>query len=130
MHMFVQKRGEVTMLLPAPSGKRSRSSGSLPEPGGDFGDYAPFLNAATIGKVGTRAKIKITAEPDARETEFSDVQLPVMFKGKEYSFGLKSDKPNYSRLFDRFGKNPKKWVGKTFEVEIKRHMKKDYVAVV
>lgn len=122
------------MALPEPSEKRgsnSKPSGrGLPEPGGDFGDFSDFLKAEHIGKLGTTATLLISGPPEARETEFSDVQLPVKHKGKEYSYGLKSEKPSYARLHARFSANPKKWVGKKFDVEIKMFKKKLYVAVV
>jgi len=104
-------------------------AGRLPEPTGG-GDFDPFLKAGDIGKLGTKAKIKILGGPEETpDSEYSDMQLPVSFKGKRYALGLKVAGGNYGRLFKLFGDNPKKWHG-TVEVEVKHFKANDYVAVV
>ena len=116
------------MALPNPK-QSSHGSGSrlpTPEAGGDFD---PFLNAGVIGKVGAKATITICGLPEVRETEFSDLQIPVKFKNKKYSWGMKFSSGNYSRMFQRFGDNVKKWKG-AVKVEVKHFKKNDYVAVV
>ena len=63
--------------------------GKLPEPTGG-GDFDPFLKAGDIGKLGTKAKIKVLGGPEETpDSEYSDMQLPVSFKGKRYALGLK-----------------------------------------
>lgn len=102
--------------------------GKLPEPTGG-GDFDPFLKAEHIGKLGAKAKIKILGGPEETpDSEFSDMQLPVSYKGSRYSLGLKVSGGNYSRLFRMFGDNPKKWKGQV-EVEVKFFKKNNYVAV-
>lgn len=117
------------MSIPKPTG-RSRTSGKagkLPAPEG--GDFDPFLNAGVIGKLGTTAKIIVVGPPEEVESEFSDLQMPVTFKGSRYSMGLKVSGGNYGRLYKRFGSNPGKWRG-VVKVEVKHFKANDYVAVV
>lgn len=120
------------MKIPEPKGKapkKRRGGGDgLPEPeiGGDFD---PFLKAEHIGDEGDTGVISVTGPPVESESEFSDMTLPVTYKGKPYAMGLKVAGGNYARLFKRFGKNPKKWRGKV-NVEIKHFKNNDYVAVV
>lgn len=120
------------MPLRAPKGKtgtrNTRNSGGLPEPSSG-GDFDPFLKAADVGKLGTRAKIEIMGAPVEQESEFSDAIMPVRFKKNDYAFGIKWDGGNYARLYKRFGASEKKWKG-TVTIEIKRFKKRDYVAVV
>jgi len=120
------------MALPKPEGRQQAMTrtkvGRLPQPEG--GDFDPFLKAEHIGKVGTRATIKVLGGPEETpDAEFSDMQLPVEFKGSKYSLGLKVSGGNYGRLFKQFGDNPKNWKGKV-EVEVKHFKQNDYVAVV
>lgn len=103
------------------------SRGKLPPP--DGGDFDPFLKAEDIGDLGDTAVITVTGPPEEVESEFSDLQMPVKYKGKVYSMGLKISGGNYGRLFKKFGNNPKKWKG-TFKVEVKHFKNNDYVAVV
>lgn len=121
------------MALPKPQGRSAGMAktkvGRLPEPTGG-GDFDPFLKAEHIGKLGAKAKIKILGGPvETPDSEYSDLQLPVSYKGSKYSLGLKVSGGNYNRLFKQFGDNPKKWHG-TVEVEVKHFKANDYVAVV
>jgi hypothetical protein len=121
------------MALPKPQGRKAEmtrtKAGRLPEPTGG-GDFDPFLKAEHIGKVGTRAKIKIVGAPEETpDSEYSDMQVPVTYKGTRYALGLKVSGGNYGRLFKMFGDNPKKWHG-TVDVEVKHFKANDYVAVV
>lgn len=116
-------------MLPKPTGKSrgSMKGGKLPPP--DGGDFDPFLKAEDIGKLGTKATITVVGAPEEVESEFSDLQMPVKFKGSQYSMGLKVSGGNYARLFKKFGDNPRKWKG-AVKVEVKHFKKNDYVAVV
>jgi hypothetical protein len=93
------------------------------------GDFDPFFNAGVVGKLGTRAKVKVLGAPEMNKTEFSDMQLPVEFKKNRYSMGLKISSGNYARLHAKFGSNPKKWKG-IVEVEVKHFKNNDYIALV
>lgn len=118
------------MSIPKPGGRSSASSrgGKLPKPEG--GDFDPFLKAEVIGKLGTRAKITVLGPPEMTpDSEFSDMQMPVSFKGERYAMGLKVASGNYARLYKRFGENEKKWKG-SVNVEIKHFKKNDFVAIV
>jgi len=111
------------MALPKPGGSKK-----LPSPTGG-GDFDPFLKASDIGKLGAKAKITVLGGPvETPDSEFSDMQMPVSYKGKKYSLGLKTSGGNYSRLYKRFGDNPKKWKG-SVSVEVKFFKKNNYVAV-
>jgi hypothetical protein len=114
--------------LPNP---RGRSGNSLPAPTSTGGDFDPFLKAENIGngKVGATASITVLSAPEPSESEFSDMTMPVRLKGASYAMGLKTSGGNYSRLYKRFGANPKKWKG-AVKVEVKEFKKKRYVAVV
>jgi hypothetical protein len=117
------------MNLPKPAGRSRGTSraGKLPPP--DGGDFDPFFKAEDIGKLGKTAVITVTGPPEEVESEFSDMQMPIKFKGKLYSMGLKISGGNYSRLYKKFGDNPKKWRG-AVKVEVKHFKSNDYVAVV
>jgi hypothetical protein len=114
--------------LPNPSGRRGSSRG-LPKPQNAGGDFDPFLGAKIIGKLGATGTINVLGAPEESESEFSDMTMPVSFKGSRYAMGLKVSGGNYARLYKRFGANPKKWRGKV-KVEVKHFKKNDYVAVV
>lgn len=120
------------MALPKPQGRQAAMTrtkvGKLPEPTG--GDFDPFLKAEHIGKLGAKATLKILSGPEETpNSEYSDLQMAVEYKGQRYAMGLKLTTGNYPRLFRRFGDNPKNWKGK-IDVEVKHHMANDYVAVV
>lgn len=111
-------------------GRAIPRGGMLPDPTSGE-DFATFITADTIGKVGTRAVLIVSGAPVVRRTDFSDVQVPVTYKRANYVLGVSFSKMNYTRLVERFGKNPKKWRGK-IEVEIKysQQWKKSFIAVV
>ena len=115
------------MALPKPSDHSGTPMRSLPEPQG--GDFDPFLKAEDVGKLGTKGKITIIGPPEESSGEFSDLNLPVKYRGENYMLGLKFSGGSYARLFKRFGSNPKKWKG-TVAIEVKHFKKNDYVAVV
>jgi hypothetical protein len=117
------------MSMREPTGKsKKKKTGGLPEPESG-GDFAPFLKAGDIGKIGKTAIITVLGPPVETESEFSDAVMPVKFKGSEYALGIKWNGGNYSRLFKRFGRNERKWKGQV-KVEVKHFKKNDYVAVV
>jgi hypothetical protein len=118
------------MSIPKPAGRSGASgkSGKLPKPEG--GDFDPFLKAEHVGKEGTRGKITVLGPPEMTpDSEFSDMQMPVSFKGSRYSLGMKVNGGNYARLYKRFGDKESKWKG-SVSIEIKHFKKHDYVAVV
>jgi hypothetical protein len=101
----------------------------VPAPDQTGGDFDPFFKADIIGKLGSTGTITVLGGPEEVESEFSDAQIPIKFKGKKYSMGLKWNSGNHTRLFRKFGSNPKKWKG-SVKVEVKHFKKNDYVAVV
>lgn len=117
--------------MPKKSGK-VLSGGLLPPPeiGGDFD---PFLKAEHIGKgkLGDTATLEFTGENSVEmKNEYgARVQCTVRLKGKQYTYGVKLDAGSYGRLYKKWGSNPAKWKGRV-NVEVMRHMKKLYVAVV
>lgn len=117
------------MSLPNPRGRHG--SGTLPKPESTGGDFDPFLKAENIGngKVGATGSITVLGAPEASESEFSDMTMPVKCHGTRYAMGLKTSGGNYARLYKRFGGTPKHWKG-TLKVEVKEFKKKRYIAVV
>lgn len=90
-----------------------------PEGGGSF------IKAKDIGK---RATLKIVG--NARPgSGFSDYFIDVKLGRKEFVFGLKKSSGNFRRLYDRFGSNPKKWVGKSISVIPAENMGKTYIQI-
>lgn len=97
---------------------------AMPEPEVQSGN--PFIKATDIGKGCT---LRLVGNLRASSSEFSDFIVDVKKGNKDYALGLKVSSGNYARLFDRFGRNPKKWRG-VIKVQPATHMGKKYVQIV
>ena len=119
------------MSIPKPTGRNASSSrrgGKLPKPEG--GDFDPFFGAKDVGKEGTKGKFTVLGAPELTpDSEFSDMQMPILYKGSRFALGMKVSGGNYARLYKRFGDNEKKWKG-TVAFQVKHFKKNDYIAVV
>ena len=123
------------MSLPTPKGMKGNRvlrGGVLPPPE-TSGDFDPFLKPEHIGngKLGATGVIVLTGENeiDMQNEYGARLQCTVLVGRKRFVYGVKFESGSYGRLFRRFGNNPKKWKGKV-NVEVLKHMKKLYVAVV
>lgn len=90
-----------------------------------------FLKANQIGKLNATGSIMFTGEvKEAGEgIKFSDIIAEVKHKGKVYGMGIAFDKPNYTRLVEKFGQNTDKWKG-AVKVKVLKNMGKLYLAIV
>jgi hypothetical protein len=102
----------------------------LPNPeGGKREDLAPFLKSHDLPN-GDRVKAKITSNARKSVSRFgAGVIVDVKIGNKKHALFVKFASGNYSRLFERFGKDASKWRG-TLELERGNHLGKDYVKVV
>lgn len=129
--MYQNQKGETIVPLPKPKGARS-TGGMLPTPELS-GDFDPFLKAEHIGKgkLGDTATLVFTGKNviDDDNEYGARLQCQVRLDGDLFCYGVKFESGSYGRLFKRFGSNPKKWKGKV-KVEVMKHMKKLYVAVI
>lgn len=103
---------------------------AIPKPKGNSGGEGsvPFLKAAQLGKSG-RGKLTLLGEARQQKGTFGEqliVAVKLGAKRYDWAFGLNSG--NHTRLFKRFGSNPKKWKG-AIRVERKEFNGNDYVAV-
>lgn len=113
--------GEQTMPMPKPG------SGKLPAP---QTVNTPFLKVSDLKKKGPNS-LKLTGRVrTGLHSEFGEqIAVDVIFNGDPYTLAVKLASGNYARLFSRFGDEEKNWRG-TVTVEVKKHLGKDYIAVI
>ena len=107
--------------------RNTKSTVILPPPSRKSTELAPFLKVTDIPKNGTT---QITLLGDMRKSmsRFGEgVEIACTVGGKRYTWTIKFDTGNYSRLYERFG--TKNWKG-VVNVERKEYMGREYVAVV
>lgn len=111
------------------SAKPSRSN-AIPAPSENAaGEYNPFLKAADVGKLNESAVLVLMGKSRMADGGFGEqIVCETKYKGKVYDWPIKIDSVNHRLLFDRFGANPAKWVGKV-KVEIKEFNRNNYIAV-
>ena len=92
-------------------------------------DYHPWLTPEALGKSG-KSTVNLLGTLRASNSEFGEgIVLDVRVNGSVYSWTVKYDTPNYSKLYERFGVSEKNWKG-AVKVEVKEHKGKEYIAVV
>lgn len=92
-------KGENDMSLPAPEKNPNNVR-------------KDFLTAKHFNGHGSGTVLMIGArEPSPGSNSYSDVFIDVRVNGKEYTWGLKASSRNYAYLFDKFGKDEKRWKG-------------------
>lgn len=82
----------------------------------DEPDFNEFLKPSHIGRAGTQAIITLTGTTRQARGAYGDqvvveCTLGKGRKAKTFDFAVTVGKPNYRILYDKFGKNPKKWRG-------------------
>ncbi len=89
-----------------------------------------FLKPEKIGKLNAVGTVNFTGnvKPAGKGVEFSDIIAEVKFKGKLYGMGIAFDKPNYTRLVERFGDDSAKWKG-AVKVKVLKNMGRLYLAI-
>ncbi len=104
---------------------------NLPDPkAASGGDYAPFFKAKDIPAKKTS---KLTLTGDVREStgQFGDgIDVGITFGKKIFSWTVKFESGNYRRIIERFGKNTKKWKGKTVNVTRDKYLNNEYVKML
>jgi hypothetical protein len=106
---------------------KSRNSVVLPRPTSKSKELAPFLKVTDIPK---KAITQMTLLGDMRKSKsrFGEgIEVACTMGGKRYTWTIRFDSGNYSRLYERFG--TKNWKG-VVKVERKEYMGREYVAVV
>jgi len=99
----------------------------LPPPTNTSTELAPFLKATDIPNKGI-TEITLLGDMRKSNSRFGDgIELACTVGGKPYTWTIKFDSGNYSRLYERFGN--KNWKG-AVKVERKEYMDHEYVAVV
>jgi hypothetical protein len=116
---FVPVTQEVESAMAKRSTKAAkpaaRRGNALPTPAdsGTSSEYNPFLKAENIGETGDEATLTLTGAPtrivDGAYGE--QIVCEVKFERKTYDWGINTDSPNYRMLFERFGKDSRKWRG-------------------
>jgi len=104
-----------------------KSTVTLPPPTNKSTELTPFLKATDIT---TKGITEITLLGDMRKStsRFGEgIEVACTAGGKSYTWTIKFDSGNYSRLYERFG--TKSWKG-VVKVERKEYMGREYVAVV
>lgn len=100
-----------------------------PEKSEGSSDYHPWLTPEALGKSG-KGTVNVSGTVRASNSEFGDgIVLDVKVNGSMYSWTVRYDTPNYSKLHEKFGDSEKKWKG-VVKVEVKEHKGKEYIAVV
>src|SRR5271156_2725045 len=92
-------------------------------------DYHPWLTPDALGKSG-KGTVNLLGTMRASNSEFGEgIVLDVKGNGTVYSWTVRYDTPNHSKLHERFGDSEKKWKG-AVKVEVKKHKGKEYIAIV
>ena len=113
------------MALPTPKGN---ISGKLPAPSSNgSANFAPFLKVEHIGKGATLKAVGNVRDSGGKFG--AGIVLDVALGKKTYSMTVKFESGNYSRLYEMFGADPKRWKGKSFKVVRAEYLGKEYVQV-
>jgi hypothetical protein len=113
------------MAMPNPS---QRQRGKLPKPARDESGYSPFLKVEDLAKKGTTS---ITLQGGSRQahSKFGEqIIVPIKLGNKKYDWAVNLTSGNYVRLYNRFGDDDKKWVGKV-KVQVAENLDKKYIQV-
>jgi hypothetical protein len=105
---------------------KSESTTVLPPPTYQRAELAPFLKAKDLPKKGI-VEITLLCGWRKSNSQFGEgIEVPCMLGGKRYTWTIKFDSGNYSRLYERFGNG--EWKGDV-NVERKEYLGREYVAV-
>jgi hypothetical protein len=89
---------------------------------------APFLKTMHLAKKGL-TQLTLLGKAHVQDGQYGQqILVPCKIGKKEYTFAVKVDSGNHSRLFARFGANENKWKG-AIKVQVASHMGRDYVQV-
>lgn len=92
-------------------------------------DFSPWLTPEALGKSG-KGTVTLLGTMRPSNSEFGEgVVLDVKVGGSLYSWTVRYETPNYSKLHDRFGDSEKSWKG-AVKVEVKQHKGNEYIAIV
>lgn len=92
------------------------------------GGAAAFLKAAHLGKK-KRARLLLIGEARTQKGTFGEQLIVGVKLGKtRYDWAFNLNSGNHTRLYKRFGANPKKWKG-PIDVELKEFNGNMYLAV-
>ena len=108
-----------------------KTTGLIRKPGKSEGssDYHPWLTPEALGKSG-KGTVSLLGTMRASNSEFGEgIVLDVKASGSLYSWTVRYDTPNYSKLHERFGDSEKNWKG-AVKVEVKEHKGNQYIAIV
>ena len=98
----------------------------LPPPTNRNND-APFLKVTDIAKEGT-TPISLLGDIRKSKSRYGEgIEVACIVGGKRYTWTIRFDSGNYSRLYERFGR--KNWKG-SVNVERKEYMGHEYIAVL
>jgi hypothetical protein len=102
----------------------------LPPPTASIKDHlTPFLKAKDIAEKGVTKITLLGATRESTSQFGKGIDVGCKMGTQQFTWTIKYDSGNYSRLFNRFGSDAENWKG-TVKVERKEYMGHDYVAVV
>jgi hypothetical protein len=91
--------------------------------------FHPWLTPEVLGKSG-KGTVALLGTKRPSNSEYGEgIVLDVKVGGSLYSWTVRYDTPNYSRLHERFGDSEKNWKG-AVKVEVKEHKGNEYIAIV
>ena len=105
----------------------NKSTVILPPPTSKSMELAPFLKVTDIAKQGV-TQITLLGDMRKSTSRFGEgIEVACTVGDKRYTWTIKFESGNYSRLYERFG--TKNWKG-VVKVERKEYMSREYIAVV
>ena len=91
--------------------------------------FHPWLTPEVLGKSG-KGTVALLGTMRPSNSEYGEgIVLDVKVGGSLYSWTVRYETPNYSRLHERFGDSEKNWKG-AVKVEVKEHKGNEYIAIV
>jgi len=110
--------------------KKPKNTIVLPPPTASIKDQlAPFLKAKDIAENGITQITVLGAMRESTSQFGKGIDAACKLGVQQFTWTIKYDSGNYSRLFNRFGGDAENWKG-VVKVERKEYMGKQYVAVV
>ena len=92
-------------------------------------DSLPFLKVTSLSKKG-ESTVEILGSPRLSNGQFGEqILLDCKVGKKEYTWAIKVNSGNHSRLYKMFGAKEAKWKG-TVKVKIAEYMGNDYIQIV
>ena len=91
--------------------------------------FHPWLTPEVLGKSG-KGTVALLGTMRPSNSEYGEgIVLDAKVGGSLYSWTVRYDTPNYSKLHERFGDSEKNWKG-AVKVEVKEHKGNEYIAIV